>query len=82
MEKLYNRRFGDITNEAYADSFDYWVDTFTEFLENELFDENFIEKGRDYMSAIWAFDVITKLQDLPKNKYLDKFIESFERWLI
>ena len=82
MEKLYNRRFGDITNEAYADSFDYWVDTFTEFLENELFDENFVEKGRDYMDAIWAFDVITKLQDLPKNKYLDKFIESFERWLI
>jgi len=26
--------------------------------------------------------VIAKLQDLPKNKYLDKFIESFERWLI
>lgn len=81
MEKLYTRRFGDINGE-YADSFDYWVDNFLEFLENEIFDENFIEKGRDYMDAIWAFDVICKLQDLPKNKYLDKFIESLERWLI
>ena len=80
MDNLYNKRFGDPEQH---DSFDYWVDTFTEFLENELFDENLINKGgRDYMDAIWAYDVIVKLQELPKNKYLDKFVESLERWLI
>lgn len=80
MGNLYNKRFGD--PEQY-DSFDYWVDTFLEFLENELFDEDLINKGgRDYMDAIWAYDVIVKLQDMPKNKYLDKFVESLERWLL
>lgn len=80
MEKLYSKRF-TIDNIEY-DSFEYWADTFLEFLENELFDENFVEKDRDYMDAIWAFDVIVELQNLPKNKYLDRFIESLERWLI
>ena len=80
MEKLYSKRF-TIDNIEF-DSFEYWADTFLEFLENELFDENFVEKDKDYMDAIWAFDVIVELQNLPKNKYLDKFIESLERWLI
>ena len=80
MEKLYDKRFANLTTEY--DSFEYWVDTFTEFLENELFDDNLFEKGRDYMDAIWAYDVIVKLQDYPTNKYLEAFIKSFERWLI
>ena len=80
MENLYSKRFGSETPEY--DSFTYWVDTFLEFLENELFDDDLFQKGRDYMDAIWAYDVIVKLQEFPKNKYLDKFVESLERWLI
>ena len=80
MEKLYDKRFADLVTEY--DSFEYWTDTFVEFLENELFDKDLFEKGRDYMDAIWAYDVIVKLQDYPTNKYLEAFIKSFERWLI
>jgi hypothetical protein len=80
MPSLYEKRFSNPAVEY--DSFTYWVDTFLEFLENELFDEELFTKGRDYMDAIWAYDVIVKLQDFPSNKYLDKFIESLERWLL
>ena len=65
-----------------GESFRYWVDTFVEFLENELCDENLIDKGPDYMTAIWANDVVTKLEEFPKNPYLDVFITAFKRWLI
>lgn len=80
MEKLYDKRFANLTTEY--DSFQYWVDTFIEFLENEVFDADLYKNGRDYMDAIWAYDVIVGLQDYPKNKYLDTFIESFKRYLI
>ena len=80
MEKLYSKRFENQVSEY--DSFQYWVDSYLEFLENEMLDDDLFSKGRDYMDAIWAYDVITKLEEFPKNKYMDIFIESLERWLI
>ena len=79
MEAIYTKRFGDISEN---DSFKYWVDTFIEFLENELYDEKLIGKGSDYMAAIWANDVAAKLETFPKNKYLNIFIAAFKRWLV
>lgn len=80
MEKLYSKRFENQVSEY--DSFQYWVDSYLEFLENEMLDDDLFSKGRDYMDAIWAYDVISKLEEFPKNKYMDIFIESLERWLI
>lgn len=80
MERLYSKRFENQVSEY--DSFQYWVDSYLEFLENEMLDDDLFSKGRDYMDAIWAYDVITKLEEFPKNKYMDIFIESLERWLI
>ena len=80
MEKLYDKRFAD--NKSEFDSFEYWADTLLECMENELYDEKLIQKGREYMDAIWAWDTIVRLQDYPENKYIDKFINSLERWLI
>lgn len=80
MESLYKKRFIEDTVET--DSFMYWVDTFIEFLENELFDDDLYVLGRDYMDAIWAYNVINELQKYPTNKYLQAFIESLERFLL
>lgn len=80
MVRLYDKRFKNSNVEN--DAFDYWVDSFVDFLENELHDDYLSDKGRDYIDAIWAYDVIVKLQDYPSNKYLDAFVKSFERWLI
>lgn len=80
MEKLYDKRFANSKSEF--DSFEYWADTLLECMENELYDEKLIQKGREYMDAIWAWDTIVRLQDYPENKYIDKFINSLERWLI
>ena len=79
MEELYDRRFK--TKEDF-DSFNYWVDSFVDFLENEIHDDNLYPKGRDYMSAIWAYDVISKLKELKSNNYLQEFIKSLKRYLI
>lgn len=81
MDKLYAKRFPNIDSEY--DSFTYWADTLLDFLENEVVDEAFEnEKGREYLDAIWAYDLIEKLSKYPSNKYLDAFIESLNRWLI
>ena len=77
MKALYDKRFKDN-----FESFSYWVDTFIEFLENDLPEDALDAKGPDYKSAIWAFDLISKLEKVKKNKYLDAFITTLERWLI
>ena len=77
MKALYDKRFNNN-----KESFDYWVDTFIEFLENDLPADALDAKGPDYKSAIWAFDLISKLEKFKKNKYLDTFITTLERWLV
>lgn len=77
MEVLYDKRFKDN-----FESFRYWADTLIEFLENDLPKDALDAKGSDYKSAIWAFDLISKLEKFKKNKYLDTFITTLERWLI
>jgi hypothetical protein len=78
MPALYDKRF---SKDADTD-FQYWADTLLEFLEIEISDDKLDEKGKDYIDAIWAYDVMVALEKLPKNKYLDYFISSLERWMI
>lgn len=78
MENLYNKRFGDPENE----NFKYWVDTMLDFLISEVYDDKLIEQGEDFMWAIWAYDVLVELEKFPKNKYLEVFSKSINRWLI
>lgn len=78
MEGLYTKRFGSPDN----DNFKYWVDSLLDFLVEEVHDSELIENGEDYMWAIWAYDVMVGLEKFPKNKYLEAFIKSLERWLI
>lgn len=81
MEVLYDKRF-KVSDELGNNSSSYWIDGILEFLENEVIDDKFADKDRDYMDAIWAFDVISELEKFPSNKYLKAFIDSLERWLI
>ena len=78
MENLYNKRFGNPENE----NFKYWVDSLLDFLCGEVNEETIAENGEDYMWAVWAYKVIVKLEEFPKNKYLEVFINSLNRWLI
>jgi hypothetical protein len=78
MESLYTKRFGSPENE----DFRYWVDNLLDFLAGEVHDNKLIEYGEDYMWAIWAYDVMVELEKFPKNKYLEAFSKSLERWLI
>jgi hypothetical protein len=78
MESLYTKRFGSPDN----DDFKYWVDNLLDFLAGEVHDNRLIENGEDYMWAIWAYDVMVELEKFPKNKYLEAFSKSLERWLI
>ena len=78
MESLYTKRFGSPDN----DDFKYWVDNLCDFLAGEVHDSKLIENGEDYMWAIWAYDVMVELEKFPKNKYLEAFSKSLERWLI
>lgn len=78
MEGLYTKRFGSPDN----DDFKYWVDNLLDFLAGEVHDSKLIENGEDYMWAIWAYDVMVELEKFPKNKYLEVFSKSLERWLI
>lgn len=78
MENLYNRRFQSSENE----NFKYWVDTVLDFLVAEVDDPALIENGEDYMWAIWAYDVIERLESFPQNRYLKTFINSLNRWII
>lgn len=75
---VYKKRFGN----SESSSFKCWVDNFVDFLENEAYDEKLTAKGEDYLLAIWAYDVIVKLQEYPANEYLDAFIKSLERYLL
>lgn len=80
METLYAKRFPNDLND---ENFRYWVDSVTEFLENEVSDFELEErKDSEYVSAIWAYDTIVRLEEFPTNKYLKIIIESMERWLI
>lgn len=90
MEKLYDKRFNIEVNKNTEDEEDplegflYWADTFTEFLEDQLPDDALgIKKEREYIDAIWAYDVMEALEkDYPSNKYIQGFIKSLERWLL
>ena len=78
METLYTKRFGSPEN----DNFGYWVDNLLDFIAGEVYDCKLVEKGEDFMWAIWAYDVMVELEKFPKNKYLEVFSKSLERWLI
>ena len=78
METLYTKRFGSPEN----DNFGYWVDNLLDFIAGEVYDCKLVEKGEDFMWAIWAYDVLIELEKFPKNKYLEVFSKSLERWLI
>lgn len=78
MESLYTKRFGSPDN----DDFKCWVDNLIDFLAEEVYDSELIENGEDYMWAIWAYDVMVELEKFQKNKYLEAFIKSLERWMI
>ena len=77
MESLYNKRFGDTD-----DNFEYWVDSMLDFLVGSVEIKELEDESDDVMWAIWAYNVIIKLEEYPKNKYLNVFIDSLNRWII
>ena len=76
MSSLYDKRFGDDT-----ETFRFWVDSFIDFLEEDL-NDNHVNEDRDVIDSMWANDLIERLSSFPTNKYLIVFIKSLKRWII
>ena len=55
---------------------------FIEFLELEVKDDELRKYGRDFVAAIWAYDLIEELKTFPKSKCVSTIMNSLARWLI
>lgn len=86
MNALYSKRFGSNPKEDKDNHFSFWAEVFVDFLEEELPETALDKKGFDYRDAIWAYDVIKRLEKYyekyPENQYLEIFINTLERMLI
>lgn len=86
MDSVYTKRFGPNPKGNTENHFEYWADSFVDFLEEDLPETALDKKGFDYRDAIWAFDVLERLdkyfEKYPKNQYLEIFIKTLEKWLI
>lgn len=74
LEKLYDKRFDD--NHGGFDAFRTWAENHCETVIWHVGDE-YLESIYDYpeIAAIYANKIIEKLEKLPKNKYIEEFID-------
>ena len=81
MVKIYDKRFGSKMLGKDFHVWELWVEYMFEFLEGAFHDPTL---GDDEVlnKMIWADDVIKELETIPKNKYVDKYIELFSELLV
>lgn len=80
MEKIYEKRFGNRMLGNFP-VWELWVEYMFEFLEG-AFDDPTLNMDEGTAKLIWANDVINELVQIPKNKYIDKYIELFSELLV
>lgn len=82
MPALYEKRFGK--GEEGMKNFKMWADTYAEYLTWYVTDEKLEELGFDEteICAICAHDMIEELTKLPKNDYIEGYIDALQKYLI
>lgn len=82
MSTLYEKRFGK--GEYGMECFEVWAETYTEFLTWYATDDNLKRLGFDEteICAICAHDMIEELKKLPRNTYINGYIEALEKYLM
>lgn len=82
MSTLYEKRFGK--GEDGMECFKVWAETYTEFLTWYATDNNLEKLGFDEtdICAICAHDMIEELNKLPRNIYINGYIEALKKYLL
>lgn len=82
MLNLYKKRFGD-TPEGFK-AFNSWADSYIEFLLYGISDNDLIELqfNEEEVVAIYAYNLIKKLEKLPTNVYIERFIYYLNNYIL
>ena len=82
MPTLYEKRFGK--GKEGMENFEIWADTYTEYLVWYVSDKKLEEAGYDAtdICAICAHDMIEELTKLPKNDYINGYIDALQKYLV
>lgn len=82
MIPLYEKRFGK-GNEG-LELFRIWAEGYIEFLCWNTYDENLQNQGWeiDELASICAYDILSELTNLPKNIYIEEYINILENYII
>jgi hypothetical protein len=82
LPNLCKRRFGD--DKLGKNEFSSWADTYIEFLLWGTADKKLEEMGLSEadICAICAYDIIEALEELPKNEYINIYIEALQNYII
>ena len=79
MENLYRRRFGSVK------AFEYFASNYVDYLINYTYDGDVmavISNDDSTMAALLAHDVREELEKLPKNPWLNVYIELMDDYII
>lgn len=83
MPSLYRKRFGE--GKKGMEKFRVWAEGYIEFLcwyiEDESLEEIDEEWGGQALPAICAYDLLTELNKLPENEYIEVYKEILESYL-
>ena len=81
MPKLYEKRFGK--GDDGMSNFMAWAEAYVEYLVWNITDDELEIKGLDMgeICAICAHDIIKELNKLPKNDYIEGYIDTLEKYL-
>lgn len=82
MPALYEKRFGK--GKEGMENFEIWADAYTEYLVWYVSDKKLEEAGFDAteICAICAHDMIEELNKLPKNDYINGYINALQKYLV
>lgn len=82
MPTMYQKRFGK--GEEGMRLFELWADTYTEFLVWYAEDEKLESQNMDSteIAAVCAHDMIEELTKLPENKYINRYIDALQKYLV
>lgn len=82
MPTLYEKRFGK--GKEGMENFEIWADTYTEYLVWYVSDKKLEEAGYDAteICAICAHNMIEELTKLPKNDYINGYIDALQKYLV
>lgn len=81
MPVIYEKRFGK--GDGGMSNFMTWADTYVEYLVWNTIDDELEKAGLDSaeICAICAHDIIEELNKLPKNDYIEGYVDTLEKYL-